>query len=159
MGAWKDASMEKKLIFTTSSCEDTEKLGQRLARSMRDGGLVAFYGELGAGKTSFIRGMGKIICPDARVCSPTYSIINEYSRDGRTVMYHIDAYRIKDDDDLYSTGYYDLTEIPGCVIAVEWSENIPYALPEECVRVSIEKTEEGGRKITITDPPPGFADT
>ena len=140
--------MNKSEFITSSYCE-TEKLGEKLAASLKDGGFVAFYGDLGAGKTAFIRGMGKVLCPDAKVCSPTYAIINEYKHLGRTVMCHVDAYRISDDDDLYSTGFYDCCDYPKCVMAVEWSENIPFALPSGAVKVSIFKTGEESRRIVI----------
>ena len=139
--------------FSTSSYQETEKLGARLAAAIDQGGFVAFYGDLGAGKTAFIRGMGSVICPDAEVCSPTYAIINEYLRDGRTVMCHVDAYRITDDDDLYSTGFYDCCDYPGVIMAVEWSENIPFAVPADAIKVSIFKLGESERKIIIDNCP------
>ncbi len=148
--------MKDMLVFDTKSREETELLGEKLAKAMSGGGFVAFYGDLGAGKTAFIRGMGKVLCPGVAVCSPTYAIINEYSAGGRTVMCHVDAYRIKDDDDLCSTGFYDVCDYPDCVIAVEWSENIPFALPEKCVKVRIEKIGDSERRITINDSPTGF---
>lgn len=141
--------MEKHNEFISSSCSDTEKIGERLARTMKDGGFVAFFGDLGAGKTAFVRGMGKVLCPEASVCSPTYSVINEYKRDGRTVLCHVDAYRINDDDDLYSTGFYDCADYPSCVMAVEWSEKIPFAVPSDAVRVTIERIGETERRITV----------
>ena len=93
--------------------------------------------------------IGKALCPDAEVCSPSYSIVNEYRKDGKTVIYHVDAYRISDEDDLYSTGFYDFAEDPEATVAVEWSEKIPYALPENAIKVTIEKTGDSTRKITI----------
>ena len=149
--------MNNTFVFETNSCEETELLGEKLALSLNDGGFVAFSGDLGAGKTAFVRGMGKVLCPDSAVRSPTYSVINEYISNGKTVMCHVDAYRITDDDDLYSTGFYDLAAYPGCVIAVEWSENIPFAVPQDCVKVRIEKTGETKRQVTITDPPHSFS--
>lgn len=143
----------KEREFITRSFSETEKLGARLASCLKDGGFVAFFGDLGAGKTAFIRGMGSVICPDAPVCSPTYSVINEYRKDGKTVMCHVDAYRIADDDDLYSTGFYDCRDYQGCVMAVEWSENIPYAIPENAVFVEIRRLGENERSITVKNIP------
>ena len=145
--------MGSNIEFITNSYKETEALGEKLAAKLENGAFVAFYGDLGAGKTAFIRGMGNVICPDAEVCSPTYAIINEYIRDGRTVMCHVDAYRIGDDDDLYSTGFYDCCEYPKVVMAVEWSENIPFAVPDDAIRVSIFKLGENGRRIVIDNSP------
>ena len=139
--------------FCTNSYKDTEQLGSSLARAMDKRGFVAFFGDLGAGKTAFIRGMGSVVCPSAQVCSPTYSVINEYRATGRTVMCHGDAYRIKDDDDLYSTGFYDCADYPDCLMAVEWSENIPFAIPEDAIIVEILKKGETERLIKIKNAP------
>ncbi len=142
--------------FCTNSYKETEQLGSALARAMNNQGFVAFFGDLGAGKTAFIRGMGSEVCPNAQVCSPTYSVINEYRENGKTVMCHVDAYRIKDDDDLYSTGFYDCADYPHCIMAVEWSENIPFAIPEDAVIVEILKSGENERRITVKNAPAAF---
>ena len=143
-------------VFCTTTYKETEALGSALAIAMNKEGFVAFYGDLGAGKTAFIRGMGEIVCPNAQVCSPTYSVINEYRQNGKTVMCHVDAYRIKDDDDLYSTGFYDCADYPNCLMAVEWSENIPFAIPEDAVIVEILKSGENERSITVKNAPAEF---
>ncbi len=145
-----------KAVFVTTSYKETESLGRALAETLINGGFVAFFGDLGAGKTAFIRGMGEFICPNAQVCSPTYSVINEYRKNGKTVMCHVDAYRITDDDDLYSTGFYDCADYPNCVMAVEWSENIPFAIPDDAVIVEILKSGESERKITVKNAPIEF---
>ncbi|MBR2460970.1 MAG: tRNA (adenosine(37)-N6)-threonylcarbamoyltransferase complex ATPase subunit type 1 TsaE [Clostridia bacterium] len=135
--------LSNQTVFISGSPEDTEKLGARLARALEQQRFVAFYGTLGAGKTAFIRGMASVICPAAPVQSPTYTIINEYKKDGRTALVHVDAYRINDDDDLYSTGFYDCVEYENCVFAVEWCEKIPFAVPEDAVTVTIEYIFDG----------------
>ncbi len=145
--------MDNRIEILTSSFSETENVGKRLASCLKNGGFVAFFGDLGAGKTAFTRGMGEVLCPDAEVCSPTYAIINEYKKDGKTVMCHVDAYRINDEDDLYSTGFYDCMDYRGCVMAVEWCEKIPFAIPEDAVRVTILKTGESSRKIIIENAP------
>lgn len=122
----------------TSTVSETESIGAKFAKALGEQRFVAFYGTLGAGKTAFIRGMAHALCPEAPVQSPTYTIINEYKHNGRTAMVHVDAYRINDDDDLYSTGFYDCMEYENCVCAVEWSEKIPFAIPEDAVTVTIE---------------------
>ena len=145
--------LKKTVEFISSSAEDTEALGAKLALAVGKGAFVAFYGDLGAGKTAFVRGMGKALCPSAEVCSPTYSVINEYRNNGKTVLCHVDAYRISDDDDLYSTGFYDYFDYPDCPIAVEWCEKIPFAVPKDAVKVTIEGSGETERRITIEGSP------
>lgn len=139
--------------FITESFSETENVGERLASFLKGKYTVSFYGDLGAGKTAFIRGMGRVLCPSADVCSPTYSVINEYRENGKTVMCHVDAYRITDDDDLYSTGFYDCADYASCVMAIEWSENIPFAIPEDAIKITVEKLDENKRKITAENLP------
>lgn len=145
--------MKNCIEIITHSFSETESVGKRLASSLKNGGFVAFYGDLGAGKTAFTRGMGEMLCPDAEVCSPTYAIINEYKKDGKTVLCHVDAYRINDDDDLYSTGFYDCMDYENCVMAVEWCEKIPFAVPEDAVKVTIYKLGDNERRIVIENAP------
>ena len=139
--------------FITESYSETEAVGESLASFLKGKYTVAFYGDLGAGKTAFIRGMGHALCPSADVCSPTYSVINEYSENGKTAMCHVDAYRISDDDDLYSTGFYDCADYADCVLAIEWSEKIPFAIPEDAIKITVEKLSENNRKITVENFP------
>ena len=142
-------------VITTHSPEETERLGESLAGALvSDSSLprfIAMYGDLGVGKTAFVRGFTRAICPEALVKSPTFALVNEY-RAKKTPIYHFDMYRIVDEDDLYSTGFYDYLEGEGYCIA-EWCENIPYALPEGYVRVEIRKTSyevPDEREISIT---------
>ena len=136
-----------KILEKTTLCADeTELVGAELASYIRENGIdfVALYGDLGAGKTAFTRGFASVIAPGADVCSPTYTIVNEY--DGAPPLFHFDMYRIEEEDALESIGFYDY--LGRGVIITEWSENIPYALPEAYVRVDIEKIGEEERKIT-----------
>ena len=140
--------MENKWIYTSNSEEDTEKIAAEFAKTLKKGDFIAFFGNLGSGKTAFVRGVASVLCPNARVQSPTYAIVNEYR--GNIPVFHFDMYRILDDDSLYSVGFYDYFDRGG-VIFTEWSENIPYALPEEYFRVTIEKTDvEHPDQRTIT---------
>lgn len=127
-----------KIEIYTESVSETEAIGAKFAKALGGRRFVAFYGTLGAGKTAFIRGMASALCPAAPVQSPTYTIINEYKNGTKTAMVHVDAYRVNDDDDLYSTGFYDCMEYENCVCAVEWSEKIPFAIPDDAVTVTIE---------------------
>lgn len=145
------------LIFDriTTSAQMTEELGAEFAEELKNNGIktddgvmfAALYGDLGAGKTAFVRGMASVIAPAAQVFSPTYTVVNEYrSEDG--CLCHCDMYRISDEDDLMSIGFYDYTD---CVIAAEWCENIPYALPDVRYEVRIEKDilDDNKRRITV----------
>lgn len=126
-------------IYKTDSSAQTEKIGFRLAKSVRYGSVIAMFGDLGAGKTAFTRGFAKgmdILCD---VSSPTFALVNEYRGGGKT-LYHFDMYRISGWDDLYSTGYFDYLDT-GASLIIEWSENIEAILPEDCVRVTITKTD------------------
>ena len=134
-------------IILTHSTEETELAGAEFAKTLSRGDFVAMRGDLGVGKTAFIRGMAKHLAPKARVQSPTYQIVNEYR--GPIPFYHFDMYRIDDEDSLVSTGYFDYIENGIC--AAEWSEKIEDFLPEEHFIVTIEKLPENldFRKITI----------
>ena len=130
-------------IIQTACVSETEACGARLAEEMqRDATLppfVALYGDLGVGKTAFIRGFASVIAPGCAVRSPTFALVNEYRAKPRA-LFHFDMYRIESEDDLYSIGFYDYLDRAG-ICLVEWSENIPYALPDEYIRVTIEKCD------------------
>ena len=132
-------------IFKTESAAETEKIGCMLGKSVPDGSVVAMFGELGAGKTAFTRGFAAGMGINCDVSSPTFALVNEYRGAERT-LYHFDMYRISSWDDLYSTGYFDYLEAGGCLI-IEWSENIEAVLPQDCVRVTISKTENSNERI------------
>jgi len=125
--------------FITTSCDETSALGRALMEKIKNGGFVALFGDLGAGKTAFVKGMVESFLPDAIVTSPTYNIVNTYSENG-IVLHHYDMYRITDDDDLYSVGFYDSADSD--IIVAEWSENIPWAIPEKHISVTIRKDVE-----------------
>jgi tRNA threonylcarbamoyladenosine biosynthesis protein TsaE len=138
----------------TSETAQTEAAGADLARLMlTDTTLprfVALYGDLGVGKTAFVRGFASVITPDSLVRSPTFALVNEY-RGKPLSLFHFDMYRIEDEDDLYSIGFYDYLDRRG-ICLVEWSEKIPYALPDELLRVTIEKNDPSrpdSRRITV----------
>lgn len=132
-------------IFRTHSPTQTERLGSALAASVPYGTVVAMFGDLGAGKTAFTRGFASGMGISADVSSPTFALVNEY-REGKKTLYHFDMYRISGWDDLYSTGFFDYLD-EGTSLIIEWSENIEAVLPENCVRVSIEKTEDPDERI------------
>jgi tRNA threonylcarbamoyladenosine biosynthesis protein TsaE len=109
--------------------------------------VLAFFGGLGMGKTAFVRGLASVHCPEAQVSSPTFALVNEYG--GTPPLIHFDMYRVDGYEDLLTTGFFDYLDM-GAVLSVEWSENIENALPENTVRVTIEKGEdENSRIITV----------
>ena len=128
--------------LTSNSTEETEQIGAALAeRMLSDDSLpkfVALYGDLGVGKTAFIRGFTARIAPNARVKSPTFALVHEY-RGTPLSVFHFDLYRIEEEDELYSIGFYDYLDRSG-ICLTEWSEKIEYALPDTYLRVEIVKT-------------------
>ena len=137
--------------YQTTSPEETTALGAELARELPKGAFVALYGDLGVGKTAFVRGFTSETAPEARVKSPTFALVHEYKGKTATV-FHFDMYRITGEDDLYSIGYDDYLMRDG-IILTEWSENIPFALPDSYVEVVICKDDPShpeSREITIT---------
>ena len=132
--------------FITHSPEETEKVGQALGALLQPGTVIAYTGDLGAGKTAFTRGLARGLGAKEQVTSPTYTIVNEYLS-GRMPLFHFDMYRLTCADDLFDIGWGDYLERGG-VCAVEWSENVAEAM-EEPITVSIEKTGEASRRITI----------
>ena len=135
-----------KLNIQTKSPEETELAGVALAKSLVAGVVVAMYGELGAGKTAFVRGMARGLGSPSRVTSPTFTIVNEY--EGSLPLFHFDMYRLGSADELFDIGWDDyLTR--GGICVVEWSENVSEAFDGSEVRVIIEKLGENERSITI----------
>lgn len=121
----------------TTSPQDTEALGEKIASVLNGREMIAMFGDLGAGKTAFTRGLCKGLDIQDEMCSPTFAIVNAYH--GKFPVYHFDMYRITDVDDLFATGYYDY--IGNGIIVIEWSENIESELESDCIRIRIGKTE------------------
>ena len=133
--------------FITNSPEETEAVGAALGKILTPGTVIAYRGDLGAGKTAFTRGLARGLGYDEPVTSPTYTIVNEYLG-GRMPLFHFDMYRLASSDDLWDIGWEDYLERGG-VCAVEWSENVADAM-EDAITVCIQKVGEDSRKITIT---------
>ena len=134
------------MVFLTNSPEETEALGERLAKVLRPGTVLAYRGDLGAGKTAFTRGLARGLGYKEAVTSPTYTIVNEYLG-GRLPLFHFDMYRLHSDDDLWDIGWEDYLDRNG-ICAVEWSENVPEAMAG-ALTVNIEKLGDTARRITI----------
>ena len=130
----------------THSPAETEAVGAALGRILPPGTVIAYRGDLGAGKTAFTRGLARGLGADDMVTSPTYTIVNEYLS-GRMPLFHFDMYRLRSADDLWDIGWEDYLDRGG-VCAVEWSENVREAM-ENAVTVRIEKAGEESRRITV----------
>ena len=135
-------------VFITKTEEETEALGSRLGEALPDGAVVALYGDLGAGKTAFVRGMAKGMGLGCRVSSPTFTIVNEYL--GRRELIHFDMYRLSGAEELFDIGWEDYLN-RGAVCAVEWSEKVQDAFFGDEIRVTIEKLGDTRLKITIEE--------
>ena len=135
--------------YITHSPAETEELGCRLGRTLRPGTVVAYFGGLGMGKTAFTRGLARGLGCRGRVTSPTFTIVNEYS--GTIPLFHFDMYRLGSSDELFDIGWDDYLARGG-VCAVEWSERVSDALPEDTIFVDIARTDEheDWRTITVT---------
>ncbi len=124
------------MTVITKSPEQTELLGKKLAELLRPGDVIAYYGDLGAGKTAFTRGLAAGLGIREAVTSPTYTIVNEYLS-GRMPLFHFDMYRLSSSEELFDIGWEDYLARGG-VCAVEWSENVADALTD-AISITIEK--------------------
>lgn len=138
-----------KEIFHTYSAEETEKVASAFASNLDKAKpqFIAMYGDLGVGKTAFVRGLASVIAPNSKVKSPTYTVVNEY-HGGIIPLYHFDVYRIEDEDDLYSVGFYEYLQKGICV--TEWSENIEYSIPKNAHKITIERGSDPEKERIIT---------
>ncbi len=142
------------LRFVSKSAKSTEELGSRIAGVLKGKEMIAMFGDLGAGKTAFTRGLCEGLGIVEGVSSPTFAIVNAYS--GRYPVYHFDMYRIKDVDDLFATGFYDY--IGTGITIIEWSENIGSELEPDCVRIRITKTDDENERIFEIEGLDAYAD-
>ncbi len=132
--------------FITNSSQETEAVGQALGQRLQPDTILAYQGDLGAGKTAFTRGLARGLGAKDTVTSPTYTIVNEYLS-GRMPLFHFDMYRLSSEEDLFDIGWEDYLDRNG-VCAVEWSENVADAL-EDPIVITIEKLGEDTRRITL----------
>lgn len=132
--------------YESHSSDDTEKIGLKLSAKLLGSEIIALYGPMGMGKTAFVRGLMQGLGGNDEVSSPTFALVNEYN--GKYKVYHFDMYRIKSEEDLESTGFYDY--IDNGILAIEWSENIEEFIPKHAIKVVISQGEnESDRKILI----------
>ena len=138
--------------YVTNGEGETEELGRRLGERLKPGAVVAFTGDLGAGKTAFTRGLARGLGISQRVTSPTFTIVNEYDG-GRLPLFHFDLYRLSSSEELFDIGWEDYLSRGG-VCAVEWSERADDALEEDTIRVDIRRGEgDGQRRLKVTNAP------
>ena len=127
----------------SNSPNETEKIGEKLAQSLKGTEVIALFGGLGLGKTAFTRGLCRGLGVDDGVSSPTFALVNEYS--GKFNICHFDMYRVTTWDDLYSTGFFDYIDTG--VLVIEWSENIEGALPDNALKITISRGENDNQRI------------
>ena len=137
------------MTYIANGIAETESVAAEIAKLLKNGGFLALYGGMGAGKTTFVRGLVKAICPECLdlVHSPTFAIVNEY-RGNDIDIFHFDLYRLTDEDDLYSTGFYDYIE-QGSIVITEWTELFEDSVPEGAIRLKIETLSETERRFTL----------
>ncbi|MBE6948662.1 MAG: tRNA (adenosine(37)-N6)-threonylcarbamoyltransferase complex ATPase subunit type 1 TsaE [Ruminococcaceae bacterium] len=135
--------------YISHSEKETSNVGYELASQLKPGNVIAMYGDLGAGKTAFVRGLAEGLGLDARVSSPTFTIVNEYL--GKIPLFHFDMYRLGDADELFEIGWEDYITRGG-ICVVEWSENVEEAFYNDTIRIYIEKIDDFSRKIKIEFP-------
>jgi len=133
--------------YLSCSPSQTVEIGRKIANLLKNGDVIALFGDLGMGKTCLISGIADGLEFSGEVSSPTFALVNEYIG-GRLNLYHFDMYRVLSWEDLYSSGYFDYLESDG-VLAIEWSENIEAALPDGVIEIKIQRINETGRKITV----------
>lgn len=137
--------IEIKEEFLSNSEKETEKIAADFSEKLSGGEIIAYTGNLGAGKTCFTRGLARGLGFKGDVSSPTFALVNEY-RGGRLDLFHFDMYRISGFEDLYSTGFFDYLSENG-VVAVEWSENISGILDEKTIFIDIRRAQSPNSRI------------
>lgn len=138
----------------TQGARETQKLGQKLADSLRNGGIVCLYGELGSGKTTFVQGVARGLGIKNRIISPTFIIVRQYKiirqDDKRANFYHIDLYRIQSLDDAKALGLEEILADTANIVLIEWPEKIKEILPQKRMEIYFEYLNENERRITIS---------
>ncbi|MDR1630898.1 MAG: tRNA (adenosine(37)-N6)-threonylcarbamoyltransferase complex ATPase subunit type 1 TsaE [Oscillospiraceae bacterium] len=136
-------------VFLSNSLADTQKIATDLAKTLKGGEVLAFFGGLGMGKTAMIKSIAAAMGNPSDVSSPTFAIVNDYG--GSPRLYHFDMYRVETWDDLYSTGFFEYLH-ENAILLIEWSENIESALPEGAITIELSPGEqENGRIIKINE--------
>ena len=138
------------MLYTSHSAEETEQIAYNLAKSLCGGEIITLDGDLGAGKTAFVRGLARGLGISDRVSSPTFTIVNEY-RSGKIPLLHFDVYRVGSAEEMYDIGWEDYIS-QGAVVVVEWAKNIPDIFDFDCIKIDITKdlsVSEDYRQISV----------
>ena len=133
--------------YLSHSARETEQIAADFAATLHSGDVIAYRGEMGAGKTAFTRGLCRGLGLSDHVSSPTFALVHQYGN-GAHALYHFDMYRVETFEDLYSTGFFDYLDYGG-ILAIEWSENIEAALPENAITVELKKVENDPQQREI----------
>lgn len=136
------------MTILTHSPAETQAFAETLGRQMKKGTCIAFAGSMGAGKTTFTRGLAKGMGLPDEVSSPTFALVNEYHGEGAISMYHFDMYRVTAPEALETTGFWDYP-LEDAVFVIEWAENIADAIPADAVRITITRIDDDTRSITV----------
>lgn len=129
----------------THSIEETERLGTAIGKCLKQGDVLALYGDIGLGKTTLTRGIAMGLGAKSMPSSPTFSLVHEHPT-ARGMLYHFDMYRIDEPEELYQTGFFDYLD-QSCIIIVEWSEKIDYALPSNSIKIKLSNTNDYTSRI------------
>jgi len=136
--------------IVTKSAKETQKLGQKLAASLKKREVIALYGELGSGKTTFVQGLARGLGIKQRIISPTFVFIRQYEiRDTQDVFYHADLYRIDKAEDTRGLGLEEIFVDPNAIVAIEWAEKIKKILPKERIDIYFNYLSQNKREIKI----------
>lgn len=133
--------------YLSHSARETEQIAADFAVTLHSGDVIAYRGEMGAGKTAFTRGLCRGLGLSDHVSSPTFALVHQYGN-GAHALYHFDMYRVETFEDLYSTGFFDYLDYGG-ILAIEWSENIEAVLPENAITVELKKVENDPQQREI----------
>ena len=137
---------------TSNSSEETKAFAKKIAKNLKPPGLIALYGNLGSGKTTFVQGIAAWLRIKKRVLSPTFVFIREYQLDDSAIFYHVDLYRMDSAKDLETIGLSDILENKNALITIEWPEKIEKLLPDNTIKISFRTVEENTRKIEVLYP-------
>ncbi|MCR4565776.1 MAG: tRNA (adenosine(37)-N6)-threonylcarbamoyltransferase complex ATPase subunit type 1 TsaE [Bacteroidales bacterium] len=132
--------------ITIASTEDLERAAKEFLQAIGNQRLIALYGSMGAGKTTFTAALCKVLGVEDPVCSPTFTLVNEYRLPDGEMMYHFDFYRLKNSGEALDIGLYDYLD-SGCLCLMEWPEIIEDLLPEETLAVHLEVRPDGTRML------------
>ena len=146
--------MDSRVAITKSNTE-TQKLGESFAEKIKNGGIVALYGDLGAGKTTFVQGFAKGLGINQRIISPTFIIVRQYKVSSEKLavscLYHIDLYRVQSQKEIEGLGIKEILNDPHNIVVIEWAEKLKNVLPKKLIEVRFEYVDENTRKIKIYD--------